>query len=87
MLICRTDGSPEDISAAIKEDACAFGIGYIIFSIIQFIVSFVCVTSLNYSSLLQTARLRREFLKAVLRQDMSWYDCNNVNSFPSKMIE
>lgn len=36
---------------------------------------------------LQIGRVRKLFLEAILRQDMSWFDTSSGNNFASKMTE
>ncbi|KAK6625886.1 hypothetical protein RUM43_006185 [Polyplax serrata] len=83
----QTNGTPEDVVLAIKEDAVAFGIGFTLISILQFLVSFIHVTSFNYSAVVQISKLRRRVFKALLSQDISWFDCHNASSYPVKMME
>ena len=35
----------------------------------------------------QVFRIRKEFLKSVLRQDIGWYDVNTTTDFASRMTE
>lgn len=35
----------------------------------------------------QVFRIRMEFLKAILRQDMSWYDMKTTSDFATRMTE
>ena len=37
--------------------------------------------------LIQVFRVRGEFLRAILRQDVGWYDTNTATDFASKMTE
>ena len=36
---------------------------------------------------IQVFRIRGEFLSAILRQDISWYDTNTATDFASRMTE
>lgn len=83
----RLNGSQEDVNAALMEDAVAYGISSAAVAGVQFIFAFISISSFNFTSLKQIARLRRLFLKSVLRQDMSWYDTHSTNNFSSKITE
>ena len=48
---------------------------------------YIFVTAFNFSAERQVLRVRKEFLKAVLRQDLEWFDTNNTSDFATKLTE
>ncbi|XP_026736211.1 multidrug resistance protein homolog 49-like [Trichoplusia ni] len=82
-----TNASREENREALIEDSQAFGIGCTVFSIGQFIVGAISVDIFNYMALKQVDRLKALFLKAVLRQDISWYDLNTSMNFATKVSD
>ena len=48
---------------------------------------YIYSVALNTSALRQTMRIRKEFLKGILRQDVGWYDTTTTNDFVVKMIQ
>lgn len=72
---------------ALYDDAVAFGAACASLSGIMFIISTLMIDSLNLSASRQISRVRKIFLKAVLRQDMSWYDTNTSTNFASRINE
>jgi ATP-binding cassette subfamily B (MDR/TAP) protein 1 len=59
---------------------CGLGVGL-------WVGHYVFVTCLNIAAERQVLRIRKLFLAAMLRQDISWYDTNTVNDFASTMAE
>ncbi|XP_039747692.1 multidrug resistance protein homolog 49-like isoform X2 [Pararge aegeria] len=82
-----TNASPEENRQALIEDSQAFGIGCTIFSVLQFIVSAISVDLFNYAALRQIDRVKKRFLEAVLRQDITWYDLNTSMNFATKVSD
>ncbi|XP_053662554.1 multidrug resistance protein homolog 49 [Anopheles marshallii] len=74
-------------AAAIMEDAKAFGLGVVAVTILQFIFATLSVDIINRSAQKQISRIRQLFLKAVLRQDMTWYDLNSDDSFAVRITD
>lgn len=72
---------------ALYDDSVAFGVSSAVLSVFQFIFAVFTVDLLNISASRQIARVRRMFLRAVLRQDMSWYDTNTSTNFASRITE
>ncbi|XP_038117776.1 multidrug resistance protein homolog 49 [Culex quinquefasciatus] len=73
--------------AAIYDDAKAFGLGVLFISVIQFLASALSIDVINRSAQHQISRIRRLFLRAVLRQDMTWYDLNSDDSFAVRLTD
>ena len=48
---------------------------------------YVFVACLNYAAERQVLRIRKEFFKAVLRQDLAWYDTTTTSEFATRMTE
>lgn len=72
---------------ALYEDSVAFGVSCVALSTLQFFFAIFAVDLLNVAAFRQIARVRRMFLRAVLRQDMSWYDTNTSTNFASRITE
>ena len=51
------------------------------------ITHYIFVAAFNYSAERQVRRIRKEFLAAVLRQDIAWFDTNTTSDFASRMTE
>ena len=48
----------------------------------------VLINSSKYNILfIQVFRIRQEFLRALLKQDMAWYDTNTTTNFAGSMTE
>ncbi|XP_026331957.1 multidrug resistance protein homolog 49-like isoform X2 [Hyposmocoma kahamanoa] len=82
-----TNASKEANRLALIEDSQAFAIGTVIFSVAQFIAAAISVDIFNYIALKQIERLKEKFLRAVLRQDISWYDLNTSMNFATKVSD
>ena len=72
---------------ALYDDSIAFGLSSALVSAFQFIFAMLSVDSLNMSASRQIERVRKKFLRAVLRQDMTWYDTNTSTNFASRITE
>lgn len=72
---------------ALYDDSVAFGIACATLSAVQFVIAAIMVYVLNVAAANQISRVRKMFLKAVLRQDMSWYDTNTSTNFASRITE
>ncbi|XP_045453691.1 multidrug resistance protein homolog 49-like [Melitaea cinxia] len=82
-----TNASREENRLALIEDSQAFGIGCTVFSVLQFLVGAISVDLFNYTALKQIERVKEKFLKAVLRQDITWYDLNTSMNFATKVSD
>ncbi|KAL7738619.1 hypothetical protein ACLKA6_006913 [Drosophila palustris] len=82
-----TNASKAENSQAIIDDSIAFGIGSLVGSVIMFILIVIAIDVSNRVALNQINRIRKLFLEAILRQDMSWYDTSSGTNFASKMTE
>uniref|UniRef100_A0A182J704 ABC-type xenobiotic transporter n=1 Tax=Anopheles atroparvus TaxID=41427 RepID=A0A182J704_ANOAO len=81
------NASSAENSAAIMEDAKAFGLGVVAVTVLQFIFATLSVDIINRSAHKQISRIRQLFLQAVLRQDMTWYDLNSDDSFAVRITD
>lgn len=55
---------------------------------VRLAISLLCRHQFTYLTVcFQIGRIRKLFLEAILRQDMSWYDTSSGNNFASKMTE
>nr|WEU75111.1 ABCB1-mScarlet-I fusion protein [Vector pPB-pCoBlast-actin5c-abcb1(67-1411)-mScI] len=64
-----------------------FGAGTAIIGGIQLLTGYVFVTCLNYAAEGQVHRIRTQFLRATMRQEMGWFDTHKTNDFASKVTE
>ncbi|XP_032690175.1 multidrug resistance protein homolog 49 isoform X1 [Odontomachus brunneus] len=85
--VLLANASKEERMDALYEDAVAFGIACTTISVIQFILAIFAIDLLNLAASRQIARVRKMFLRAVLRQDMTWYDTNTSTNFASRITE
>ncbi|XP_055537429.1 multidrug resistance protein homolog 49-like [Wyeomyia smithii] len=81
------NASLEENQAAILEDAKAYGLGAFTVSAVQFLSCALSIDMINRSANRQISRIRKLFLKAVLRQDMTWYDLNSDDSFAVRITD
>jgi len=51
------------------------------------VTHYLFVAALNYSAERQILRIRKEFLAAVLRQDVAWFDTTTTSDFATRMTE
>lgn len=72
---------------ALYDDSVSFGVSCATLTALQFILAVFTIDFLNIASSRQIARVRKMFLKAVLRQDMTWYDTNTSTNFASRITE
>ncbi|KYN10498.1 Multidrug resistance protein like protein 49 [Trachymyrmex cornetzi] len=77
----------EERMNALHDDSVAFGVSCAAVSAVMFVLSMLMVDALNLAASRQISRIRKMFLKAVLRQDMSWYDTNTSTNFASRINE
>ncbi|KAM3965965.1 multidrug resistance protein homolog 49 [Aphomia sociella] len=82
-----TNATAEENRLALIKDSEAFGIGCFVFSVLQFIVGTISVDLFNYTALRQIERVKQRFLRAVLRQDITWYDLNTTMNFATKVSD
>ncbi|KAJ8737704.1 hypothetical protein PYW08_000299 [Mythimna loreyi] len=82
-----TNASYEENMEALIEDAKAMAIGLFLSIGISLIFCMLSVGLISWSALRQITRIRMKFLKAVLRQDMSWFDTDSEFNLASKMSE
>ena len=54
---------------------------------VMWLGQYIFSVALNTSALRQTIRIRKEFLKGTLRQDVGWYDTTTTSDFATKMTE
>ncbi|XP_063890908.1 multidrug resistance protein homolog 49 [Helicoverpa armigera] len=81
------NASHEENMKALVEDATALVIGVFITVGFSMACCAVSVALIGWSALRQITTIRMRFLKAVLRQDMSWFDTDNEFNLASKMSE
>ncbi|VVC86458.1 unnamed protein product [Leptidea sinapis] len=81
------NASASENRLALIEDSQAFGLCCFVFSLMQFVFGVVSVDLFNYTALKQIERLKERFLKAVIRQDITWYDLNTSMNFATKVSD
>lgn len=69
------------------QDAESFLILNSIISVVHFLFACFAVDLANYCALKQITTIRKQFLNAIIRQDMSWYDTITDKNFAVKMTE
>ncbi|XP_003697366.2 multidrug resistance protein homolog 49-like [Apis florea] len=72
---------------ALYDDSVAFGVSSAALSTFQFVFAVFTVDLLNVAASRQIVRVRKMFLRSVLRQDMTWYDINTSTNFASRITE
>ncbi|XP_030388573.1 multidrug resistance protein homolog 49 isoform X2 [Scaptodrosophila lebanonensis] len=82
-----TNATKEENNAAIVDDSIAYGLGSLAGAILLLVFIAMAVDIVNRIALKQIGRIRKVFLRAVLRQEMSWYDTNSSTNFASKVAE
>ena len=53
----------------------------------MWVTHYLFVACLNYTAERQVLRIRKEFFRAVLRQDLAWYDTTTTTEFATRMTE
>lgn len=81
------NASHEEKMDALYDDSVAYGVSCAALSAIQFVLGILMVDLLNIAASRQISKVRKMFLKAVLRQDMAWYDTNTSTNFASRITE
>lgn len=69
------------------EQITTFAQGTALIGLVNFIMSYIFVTCLNHAAECQVFKIRGLFLKAILRQDIGWYDTHQTGDFASRMTE
>ncbi|RYF02874.1 MAG: hypothetical protein EOO77_31930, partial [Oxalobacteraceae bacterium] len=64
-----------------------YALYFFLLGIGTFIASFCEVALAMYSAERQGQRMRLSYMKAILRQDMEWYDTNNPGEAATRMAE
>lgn len=85
---CRGSNSTyKERMEALYDDSVAFGVSSAALSTFQFVFAVFTVDLLNVAASRQIVRVRKMFLRSVLRQDMTWYDINTSTNFASRITE
>jgi len=82
-----TNATMHESYEATIQDSRAFGIGCFCGALVQLIFAALSIDILNRVAQKQISKIRKLFLQAVLRQDMTWYDLNTSDSFAVRMTE
>lgn len=70
-----------------NEEVNSFGIGMVGTGCVQFVFCYLMVVCLNTAAERQVLRVRKLFLRSVLRQDISWFDSHSTGEFASRSAE
>ncbi|XP_073952769.1 multidrug resistance protein homolog 49-like [Choristoneura fumiferana] len=81
------NASHEENMEALIEDAKSMCAGMFISIAISLLFCVISVGCINWSALRQITRIRKKFLRAVLGQDMEWFDTDSEFNLASKMSE
>lgn len=54
---------------------------------LEFFCGYLFVSSLNYVAESQVYKIRKNYFRKLLQQDISWYDKNAKRDFSSRMVE
>ncbi|XP_040579247.1 ATP-dependent translocase ABCB1 isoform X1 [Lepeophtheirus salmonis] len=86
------DLNEDDITQLFKpinflDGVARFGQGTAIIGLINFITSYIFVTSLNFTAERQVHRIRKAFFKSLLNQDIKWFDTHETGDFATKITE
>ena len=69
------------------DDIKTFGQGASIIGVVNLLCSFIFVTCFNSAAESQVLRIRKIFLKSILRQDIGWYDVTQTGDFASRISD
>lgn len=83
----RINATTEEHRAEIVQDSKAYGIGSLYVALFQLVNMALSVYLFNLAAQKQICTIRKQFFKAVLRQDQAWYDLNQNDSFAVKLNE
>ncbi|KAM3956211.1 LOW QUALITY PROTEIN: multidrug resistance protein homolog 49 [Aphomia sociella] len=72
---------------ALMDDSIAFGLASVVIIIIQFLSAALAVTVANWAAARMVARVRRRLLRAVLSQEVAYFDTNTTMNFASTLTE
>ncbi|XP_022240474.1 multidrug resistance protein 1A-like, partial [Limulus polyphemus] len=61
-----------------------FGLGMALIGVIVLFLNYIMVTCLSVSAENQAFRIRHYFMKAVVRQDLAWFDTHQTGDFASR---
>ncbi|XP_031626047.1 multidrug resistance protein homolog 65 [Contarinia nasturtii] len=75
-----TNATKAENSEAIKKDSIAYGILLTMASLLHLLAGIICVDCFNHTALRQITRIRVEFFKSMMRQDIGWYDVAGSNN-------
>ncbi|KAJ8919087.1 hypothetical protein NQ315_012072 [Exocentrus adspersus] len=88
--INNNESTTEDIQTAtdtFMESIRYFAIMNSLIGVAMFVFSYISTETFNYSALRQIFRVRSEYLRKVLNQDVAWYDLHQTGDFASRMSE
>jgi len=77
----------ESVDDGVFNTLTRFGYSMIVMSLPMWASAWIFVTCLNMAAARQVFRIRSQFLRSVLNQDISWYDTNTATDFASRMTE
>lgn len=82
-----SNATEDQIYDATINDSFAFAIGCFVNAFMQLFFCAISIQILNNCAQVQITKIRKLFLQAVLRQDLTWYDLNTSENFAVRMTE
>ncbi|XP_059477636.1 ATP-dependent translocase ABCB1-like [Neocloeon triangulifer] len=80
-------GAPSSDDPDFMTAVATFGISCCGLGLLQMILDYIFVACLNFTSEKQILSIRQAYLRAVLRQDIGYYDTNQTGDFASRLTE
>ncbi|XP_044151678.1 ATP-dependent translocase ABCB1-like isoform X3 [Bufo gargarizans] len=74
-------------STDLKAQVASFSYKYLVLGSIALVLSVIQIWTFNVSGTRQIMRIRQKFFKAILHQDMSWFDSYQIGTLNSRLTE
>lgn len=88
MEFYRINATAEENRHEIINDSVAYGILLGLASLFHLFAGIICIDCFNHTALRQVTRIRMEFFKSLIRQEVGWYDvAGSCNNFSVRMTE
>lgn len=78
-------GGGDAVEETLKKEMAKLSAAFLIVGAITFISGSLYVSIWTFTGEQQTLRIRKAFVRSVLNQDASWFDCNDREALPTKM--
>lgn len=82
-----TNATDQETYDETMRDAYAVAVGHLVCTLVELIFTVLSIDILNRTAQNQISRIRKLFLQAVLRQDMTWFNLNTSDNFAVRMTE